>query len=297
MNNMTKTVITLMFLLVGCFNIARANTIKIYAQAAPGGAIDLTARTLSKILTEQNIDNVVINEAGAYGDIAYNIALKDKDNTILAGAAATFIFSSVVQNRENPYTRTMKVFAPVVKTPMVFLTSINGHVDFKSLIELARSEKLPCAISSAHGAAELARINKMYLTKFQPVTYKGSAPLALDLAGDHIRCAYDSAGTHIHRHEAKQVKILAITAKIDSLIVPLIDTMLANYTFENWYGFAIANDSILLKNEKLITSIKNFKYSIHSKTQNQPGFTLELTRDTINQEIEEQTELYRKLSQ
>lgn len=292
---MNKIVITLMFLLVGCFNIAQANTIKIYVQAAPGGAIDVTARTLSKILAEQNIDTVVINQAGAFGDIAYNTVLNEKDTAILAGAAATFIFSSVEQDRNNPYPGTMKIIAPVVKTPMAFLTSPAGYNDFQSLITSARASNLPCAVGNAHGTSELKRINKEYGTKFEPVVYKGTGALAPDLAGNHIKCAYDSAGTHIPRHNDKQVKILAVTHNIDKLSVPLVNSLLPKYTFENWYGFAIANDSVLLKNQKLIDSIKNFKSSTHSQFMLNSGFILESTKEGIAKEVQEQTELYRKL--
>lgn len=295
MSKMSKILISMILLLIGYSNIVRANTIKIYVQAAPGGAIDLTARTLSKILAEQNIDTVVINQAGAFGDIAYNTVLNEKDTAILAGAAATFIFSSVEQDRNNPYPGTMKLIAPVVKTPMAFLTSPAGYLDFQSLVTSARASNLPCAVSNAHGTSELKRINKEYSTKFEPVSYKGSAPVALDLTGNHIKCAYDSVGTHIARHEDKQVKILAVTHKIDSLPIPLASSVLPKYTFENWYGFAIANDSILLKNQTLIESIKNFKSSTHSQFMLNAGFILELTREDIAKEVQEQTELYRKL--
>lgn len=286
----------MLFCLAGV--VHAATPITILVPVAPGGAIDLTARTLSRILTENGVDNVVVNQAGANGDIAYTHALKEKDNVILAGAAATFIFSSVIAKRENPYVETMTFFAPVVKTATGFVTGPNGYLDFKSMIISARARPLLCGVSNAHGTVELTRINKEYDTKFEPVPYKGSGPVATDLGGDHLRCAYDSVGTHVPRHQAGQLRILSTTQPIPGLTVPLVNSILPNYTFENWYGFAVPNGGNVLENKKVITIMTNFSsYTNATAPMVQSGFVLEKTNKNINRVIKSQTKAYQKLLQ
>lgn len=269
--------------------------ISIVVPVAPGGAIDLTARTLSKILTENGVDNVVVNQPGANGDIAYNHVLKEKDNVILAGAVATFVFSSVVEKRDNPYVRTMTFVAPVVKTATGFVTNPNGYVDFKSMIVSSRTTPLPCGVSNAHGTAELIRINKEYGTKFEPVGYKGSGPVAVDLGGNHLTCAYDSIGSHVPRHQAGQLRILSTTHRVTDLDVPIVSTVLPNYAFDNWYGFAIPNGGNVLENKKVISIMTNFSsYQDAVKGMVQSGFILEKPNKNIGQLIDAQTKSYQK---
>jgi tripartite-type tricarboxylate transporter receptor subunit TctC len=272
-----------------------AQPITIVVPVAPGGAIDLTARTLSKILTENDIENIVVNYPGANGDIALDHVLKEKNNVILAGAVATFVFSSVVEKRNNPYVGTMTFFSPVVKTATGFIANPNGYATFKSMIASAKVEPLPCGVSNAHGTAELNRINNDYGTKFEPVPYKGSGPLAVDLGGDNLKCAYDSIGSHIQRHDNGMLRILSTTHATTGLNVPLVSSVLPNYTFDNWYGFAIPNGGNVLENKKVINIMNNFSsYTNEVTPLVQSGFILEKTNKNIGQIIEAQTKYYQK---
>lgn len=274
-----------------------ANPINIVISVTPGGAIDLTGRTLSKILTDNGIDNIVTYKPGADGDIAYNYVIAERDNVILAGAAANFVFSHVVQKRDNFHSTNMTIIAPVAKTPMAFLTGPKGFTKFKDMIATAKTTPLPCGVSNAHGTVELTRINKVYGTKFEPVPYKGSGPVAQDLGGNNLRCAYDSVGTHIPRHEAGQLQILAVTHKT-KITAPLASTVLPGYTFENWYGFAIPNNSNLLTNRRLLDIMQNFnQYTEQVKPMMDQGFILEKPIKNINEINYLQARNYRKIVQ
>jgi tripartite-type tricarboxylate transporter receptor subunit TctC len=276
---MKKLFLTLLLTATTAF----AAPINIVISVTPGGAIDLTGRTLSKILSDNGIDNIVTYKPGADGDIAYNYVMAERDNVILAGAAANFVFSHVVQKRDNFHSTNMTIIAPVAKTPMGFLTGPKGFATFKDMIGSAKSTPLPCGVSNAHGTVELGRINRVYGTKFEPVPYKGSGPVAQDLGGDNLRCAYDSVGTHIPRHDGGILKILAVT-HATTIKVPLASTVLPGYTFENWYGFAIPNNSNLLANQQLLDIMHNFsKYPEQIKPMLDQGFILEKPKKDINQ--------------
>ena len=272
-----------------------AAPVNIVISVTPGGAIDLTGRTLGKILSDNGIENYVTYKPGADGDIAYNYVMSERDNVVLVGAAANFVFSHVAQHRDNFHSTTMTIIAPVAKTPMVFLTGPHGFKDFRSMIENARRQPLPCGVSNAHGTVELTRINRVYKTKFEPVPYKGSAPVAQDLGGDNLRCAYDSGGTHVPRHEAGQLKILATTHKL-RIDVPSANTVLKNYAFENWYGFAIPNNSNLLDDRKLLSIMENFgRYTEQVRPMTDQGFIMERPLKNINEIDYLETRKYRAL--
>ena len=283
----------LLLLLLFVTTTAFASPVNIVISVTPGGAIDLTGRTLSKILSDNGIDNIVTDKPGADGDIAYNYVMVERDNVILAGAAANFVFSHVVQNRDNFHSTTMTIIAPVAKTPMAFLTGPKGFATFNSMIASAKTTQLPCGVSNAHGTVELTRINKMYGTKFEPVPYKGSGPVAQDLGGNNLRCAYDSVASHIPRHEAGQLRILAVTHKT-KITAPLASTALPGYAFENWYGFAIPNGSNLLANQRLLDIMQNFgQYTEQVKPMVDQGFILEKPTKNINEINYLQTRNYR----
>lgn len=285
----------LLTLLLFVSTLCSATPINIVISVTPGGAIDLTGRTLSKILSDNNIENIVTYKPGADGDIAYNYAMTEKDNVILVGAAANFVFSHVVQKRDNFHSTTMNIIAPVAKTPMAFITGPHGFTSFKEMIALAKTTPLPCGVSNAHGTAELGRINRLYGTKFEPVPYKGSGPVAQDLGGDNLKCAYDSVGTHIARHEARQLRILSVTHPI-RIQVPLVSTVLPKYTFENWYGFAVPNHSNLLNNNKVMSIMQDFgTYKEQVKPMVDQGFIMEKPQKDINQTNFMQTRYYRGL--
>ena len=273
--------ILLAFLLTA--STAFANPVNIVVSVTPGGAIDLTGRTLSRILSDNGIDNIVTYKPGADGDIAYNYVMAEQNNVILAGAAANFVFSHVAQTRMNFHSTTMTMIAPVAKTPMAFITGPKGYATFKDMIASAKTTPLPCGVSNAHGTVELARINKTYGTKFEPVPYKGSGPVAQDLGGDNLRCAYDSVASHIPRHEAGLLRILAVTHRT-KITAPLASTVLPGYAFENWYGFAIPNGSNLLADHRLMTIVQNFsQYTEQVKPMVDQGFIMEKPLKNINE--------------
>lgn len=286
---MKKLLILLLLLFVS--TLCSATPINIVVPVAPGGAIDAFSRTLSKILSDNGIENIVLNQPGANGDIAYRHVINEKDNVILTGAIATFVFSNVVANRDNIFVDTMQVYGPVISSPTAFMSNPNGFKTFNEMIAYAKKTPLPCGATNAHGQSEMNRINKTYGTKFESVMYKGGGPVAQDLGGDNLRCAYDGVGSHIQRHNANMLRILA-TADPTVVKVPLISSALPGYKFSNWYGFALPNNSNLLDNPKVMNILKNIttykeqldvltgdgKFIVEKPYTNMPAYLLKETR-------------------
>lgn len=270
--------------------------IEIVVPYAPGGAADANARALSQVLDNNKIANHVTYHPGADGDIGYRHAMELQNDVILLGAHANLVFSHVVQDRPNHMADTLTIVAPTMKAAQGFLTGPAGFANYGELIDLAKKDDLPCGTSNSAGTSELQRFNKEFKTKFVAVPYKGSAPLAQDLGGNHIKCAFDTLASHYPRHEGKQVKILS-TSFAHRVNVPLMTTKLAVEKSESWYGFAIPKGSNLESDKRLLDILKNF--GTNTKVlQNllDQGYVPAKINVDINNDIRRQTEIYRSLN-
>jgi tripartite-type tricarboxylate transporter receptor subunit TctC len=140
----------------------------------------------------------------------------------------------------------------------------------------------------------MERINRLYGTKFEVVMYKGGGPVAQDLGSNVLRCAYDGVGSHIQRHNADMLKILA-TADTTVVRAPLIRSQLPGYTFTNWYGFAIPNKSNLIDNKKVVNIIKEFgTYKQINILTDSGGFIVEKPYININSYLIKETRMYQQ---
>lgn len=275
-------------------NLSFADTINIVMPTAAGGNVDVFARALSKVLTDSDIENVIMYNPGANGDIAYNQTMNRSESSMLIAPINVSVFSHIVQNRENFHTKNMKIFAPMVETPFAFVTSSNGFKSFSEMVAYAKVNELPCGVSGAN-SIEILRINKQYKTNFLPITYKGTSQIKTDLLGGHIKCAYDGAGAYSQDNETGSVKYLA--SNLNSLKnVPNIDTVLSHYKFQMWFAVAIPNDSKLLKNDKLINTLltinSNKEYTDKLSQHNLYPTT---TSNKINDNIEKLSNQYRNV--
>lgn len=290
-----KKILTFILAALVTSSVLAAKPIEIVVPYTPGGASDATARALSQILQDNKIENIVTYHPGAEGDIGYRRTMELKDNVIMLGAHANLVFSHVITDRPNFIADTMLVIGPVVRTPQGFLTGSNGFSSYNELINTAKKEDLPCGTSNSTGTSELQRFNKEFKTKFVPVPYKGTAPLVVDLGGNHTKCAFDTLASHYPRHAAGQVKILS-TGFANKIDVPLISTRLPVEKAESWYAFAIPKGSNLEQDKQLIDIIKNFGSNTKAlQGLIDQGFVPAKINPDLNNEIRRQTEIYRAL--
>ena len=279
------------------FSIA-ATPINIILPVTPGGPMNQMALSLSQSLTDNQISSVITFHPGGDGIISYNNALKEKDNVILITAISFTVFSNVLAKRESLYTKNMSLIAPVIRTSMGFMISNKFSKDAKisnieELVEYAKTRPVLCGVSASHGKFELTHMNQNYRTKFEYVPYKGSAEYRTNLIGGQLDCAFDSIGSQIPFHNNKDFKILATATTTSGLDVPSISTALPGYAFDNWFGFAIPNDSNLLSDKKLIEILQNFYKSEYLKPMvKNLGIEPAKSNKNINQEIESSIKKY-----
>lgn len=243
-------------LLLLCSSVM-AEPINIVVPVSPGGNIDMFARTLSKYLMENNINNIVTYHTGASGDIAYTHVMNKHDNVIMVAATGNFVLSHVFQNRDNFYATTMTFVAPMAEAPPSFVTGTKGYANFKAMIKDAKNNVVMCGVSSAN-ALELYKINQEYGTHFEAVPYKGTAQLKMDLLGNQIQCGYDGTGAYIPDHQTEKLKILASVKSITPGVTTM-NTVLPGYYFTSWFGVGIPNGSNLLENPSFVNLLIKFR--------------------------------------
>jgi hypothetical protein len=232
-----------------------AQPITIVVTSTPGGNVDLFARAVSKELNYIGYENVVINQAGANGDIAYNQVMSKPNNSIMVGALHNMMLSHVISNRENFHVKNMKIIGPLMEPPFAFVTGTKGFNSFNEMIQYAKKNPLPCGVPGSTGV-ELLKINNEYGTKFEPVQYRGTVQVKMDVLSNTLKCSFDGLGGYVQEQEAKTVKVLAATKPIIKGIIP-IKSVLNNYKYEVWFGIAIPNNSKLIEDEKLMIVLTN----------------------------------------
>lgn len=225
-----------------------AKPVRVVVPLAPGGATDIQARVLSKVLSEQFGQSFIVdNRPGASGMIGAEAVAKAVPDgyTILFTTAALAINATLAKNaiKFDP----AKDLAPIVlvsATPLVLI--VHPGVPAKSadeLVELARKKPgslnaaLTVSGSTSHLAAEMFR--QLAGISFTNVPYKGGAPAMLALMGGEVDFLFAEALLAAPQIKAGKVRALAVTTARPAATFPELPTMnamLAGFVADNWFA-------------------------------------------------------------
>ena len=194
--------------------------VKLVVGFPPGGPADLLARIYADRLGPPLGQSVVIeNKAGAAGAIAgADVAKSPADGyTLLFGTASTHGLYPLMAPK--PLYDPLKDFVPIAvigAVPVAFAAKLAMPDTLKAVLDRVRAEpgKLtygsPGAGTYLHMTMELLR-HELGGLEIKHVAYRGSAPAMTDLVGGHIDLLADTLGTSLAQHQAKTVRILAVT--------------------------------------------------------------------------------------
>jgi tripartite-type tricarboxylate transporter receptor subunit TctC len=208
--------------------------IRLIVPFAPGGNVDITARTIAPGLGEAIGQTVVVeNRTGAGGVLGADAVAKSPADgyTLLMGSNSSVSVAPAL-NPKNPY-HPIRDFAPislVAATPFVLVAhpSVPANT-LGELIALAKAK--PGSLTMASGG--IGSSNHLVGELFQSVTgtkllhipYKGAGAVAGDLMGGQVQLLFDQLAASTANIKSGKLKALAVTSATRASVLPEVPTM------------------------------------------------------------------------
>jgi tripartite-type tricarboxylate transporter receptor subunit TctC len=210
-----------------------ARPVRIIVPLAPGGNVDIVARTLAQQLTENLGQQVIVeNRPGASSLVGTQLVAKAAPDgyTLLAMANTFAMVPSIVAN---PGYDPLKDFTGVTLTCLVpQVLVVNPALPVRSLKQLialakARPGELTYATSGPGGTGHMATelFSRQVGIKMLHVPYKGNAQAIIDVIGGQVMLMFDQVSTSEPHIKAGKLRPLAVTSRIRSPLFPDLPTM------------------------------------------------------------------------
>ena len=208
--------------------------IRLVAPFAPGGNIDITARTIAPGLTEQLGQSVVVeNRGGAGGRIGTEVVAKSAPDgyTLLLGSSGSLTV--------NPAFATTAAYDPVRDfaptsmvsiVPLLLVTHPSLPVTTaQAFIALAKAKPGTIMMASAGTGSNTHLTGELFQVitgaRLTHVPYKGSGPALVDLMGGQTHCIFDQVSTSAPHVSAGKLRAIAVAASKRSPLLKAVPTM------------------------------------------------------------------------
>jgi tripartite-type tricarboxylate transporter receptor subunit TctC len=208
--------------------------IRIIVPTAPGGTIDIMARSLAQKFTESTGQRAIVdNRPGANGIIGVELAAKATADgyTLLAGTNGQLVMNPAVFTTL-PF-NTVRDFAPVsIVVASPFILCVHPSLPAKNVQEFiayvkSRPGQIPFSsfgpASVAQFAMELFMLNTG--TKMTHVPYKGGGPSGAALVAGEVMATFDAMQNQMPFIKDNRVRALAIAAPARSRAMPDLPTL------------------------------------------------------------------------
>lgn len=214
---------------------------------APGGGTDSIARDLSKTLSENLGQPVVVeNRGGGGGSIGASMGSKaTPDGYTLLFVTSTFVTHAATD--ESAGYNIEKDYSPVAmigRGPLLVVS--NKSVPVKTLSELIQFSNQTRDVN--YCSAGLGSINHLSGELFKQKTganlthipYKGSGPATIDLLAGRVQVFFATIPTILPYVETDRVNVLAITSEKRSPLFPNVPTAaeagVPGFNLSTWWG-------------------------------------------------------------
>jgi tripartite-type tricarboxylate transporter receptor subunit TctC len=231
-----------------------AKPVRLIVPFAPGGGVDITARTVAPVLSSRLGQQIIVdNRGGAGGNIGAEAAARATPD------GYTLLMASSAQMAINPHMYAKLPFDPVRDfVPITLMGQAVNAVcvhpslparSIKELIALAKSQPMKLTFASGgigasdHIATEL--FMSMTGVRMVHVPYKGGAPAMVDLLGGNVDLGFSTVATAMGAIRAGRVRALGVTSAKRFELLPDVPTIaeagVPGYEAVSWYGlFALA---------------------------------------------------------
>jgi tripartite-type tricarboxylate transporter receptor subunit TctC len=226
-------------------------SIRVVVPFAPGGATDITGRTIGARMSETLKQTIVVdNRSGGGGVIGADIVAKappDGYTVLLATPAETAILPHLQKLPYDP----LKDLAPVsLATASPLILVVHPSLPAKSVKELvalikARPGQLSYGSAGTGGVHHLAAESLKITLKLDMVhvPYKGVGAVMPDLLGGHIQMTFSSMPPSMPFVESGKLQALAVTSRARSSAAPDVPTMIEagvpDFVATNWFAYFV----------------------------------------------------------
>jgi len=219
--------------------------IKLIAPFAPGGALDVVARTTGEVISEQLGQPVVVeNRAGASGVIgSAAVARAEPDGyTLLMGNISTLgINPAVIKELGYDPVKSFTPVSLVAVQPLIVAVSTQTPANsMTELVALAKSKPGGLFYGTSGSSYQLVTeaFSEALGIKMTHVPFKGSSPAIEAMMSNQINVIFDPFSTIYAQVKAGRIRGLAMTTKNRSDIAPDLplvemDAILMERVFSN----------------------------------------------------------------
>lgn len=223
-------------------------TVRIIAPVAPGGGVDLVARTVAERLTKAMGQSFIVeNQSGGGGIIASQAVARAAPDgyNLLLGYVGTHGTNPAV--RKLPYDA-VKGFTPIAMvggTPNVLVTSPNIPAKtLKEFIDYVKANPDKVSYGSA-GQGTLTHLVMEQLkeetkTDMVHVAYRGIGPAITDVLAGQTQAMFPGLAAAMPHLRAGKLKPIAITGAARHPLLPDVPTLeelgYKGFTGVQWYG-------------------------------------------------------------
>jgi tripartite-type tricarboxylate transporter receptor subunit TctC len=223
--------------------------IKLIVPFPPGGGTDTFARPLSKVLSAQLGQPVVIdNRGGAGGTLGAEIAAKSVGDgyTFLLGAVHHTIAVSLYPKLGYDLIKDLTPVSPVSFVPNVVVVN-PARMPANNLTEFAKLVKDNPGKYN-YGSAGNGTTHHLTVEYYKVLTksfathipYRGAGPALQDLLAGQVDFMFDGLGSSIAHIKSGKLKALAVSSNKRSFAMPdvptIAETGVKGYEAQTWYA-------------------------------------------------------------
>jgi tripartite-type tricarboxylate transporter receptor subunit TctC len=225
-----------------------AKPIKVYVGYAPGGAVDLVARTLGQSMSDFLGQPIVVeNKPGAGTNIATKQTIDSPADGYTLMLAANALVANMALYKPQPYNAETEIapIALVGRVPVVLATTSNSkYKNLKDLIAAAKAHPDEITYGSpGNGATPHMAVKLFEQTagiSLKHIPYKGGSPAITDLIGGQLDLVAMNMLEVAPQVKSGNLRIIAVMSAKRSPIFPEVPTVAESgfpkFEASVWYG-------------------------------------------------------------
>jgi tripartite-type tricarboxylate transporter receptor subunit TctC len=225
-----------------------AKPIKVYVGYAPGGAVDLVARTLGQSMSDFLGQPIVVeNKPGAGTNIATKQTIDSPADGYTLMLAANALAANMALYKPQPYNAETEIapIALVGRVPVVLATTSNSkYKNLKDLIAAAKAHPDEITYGSpGNGATPHMAVKLFEQTagiSLKHIPYKGGSPAITDLIGGQLDLVAMNMLEVAPQVKSGNLRIIAVMSAKRSPIFPEVPTVAESgfpkFEASVWYG-------------------------------------------------------------